>query len=269
VLPRLLPNGRALGSYRRLLYVSDRDRKSAFRPKSVQTLCPWRPFHLSLWRSAKRFTKFATFIFLPKSKLSSTFLVLMVRFRPLVVYLPIEIPDVPMMFRGTKRHSPRGSVCVNNVRTIGGRSSRYWCCRSPDCETKLALGLSDIGHGALQFFCTAGDQVSSAYPLFNPARSRQDRLKEGTSEEFQRNKQNDKDLICPRFVWQNAHNHRFGAGAPQNGFVFANRPVAPSVSRAEFVLSGSSCTRAGGVAWLKRIWINQATAHPARSLKIE
>jgi len=31
-----------------------------------------------------------------------------------------------------------------NVKTIGGRSSRYWCCRSPDCETKLAPGLSDI-----------------------------------------------------------------------------------------------------------------------------
>ena len=31
-----------------------------------------------------------------------------------------------MMFQGTKLHSPRGSVFVN-VKTIGGRRSRYWC----------------------------------------------------------------------------------------------------------------------------------------------
>ncbi len=51
--------------------------------------------------------------------------------------------SAPMASRVTKLCSPRGSACVN-VKTIGGRSSRYWCCRSPDCETKLAPGLSDI-----------------------------------------------------------------------------------------------------------------------------
>jgi hypothetical protein len=64
-----------------------------------------------------------TFIFGVESKVSGASPGIIVRFGRLVVYLPIENPDVPMMFRGTKLLSPRGSGRVN-VETIGGRRSR-------------------------------------------------------------------------------------------------------------------------------------------------
>ena len=56
------------------------------------------------------------------------------RYLELACYFPVENLDVPMMFQGTKPHSPRGSERVN-VKTIGGRSYRYWCCRGPVRET--------------------------------------------------------------------------------------------------------------------------------------
>jgi hypothetical protein len=110
---------------------------------------PWRPFHLSLWRSARRFTKFATFIFLTESKLSSTFWVPMVRFRPLVVYLPIENRIAPMAYPGTNPRSPRGSVMAN-VKTMGGRRSRYWCGPGSVRANQNGARLSESGIGALQ-----------------------------------------------------------------------------------------------------------------------
>src|SRR5579863_9053151 len=74
-------------------------------------------------------------------------------FLELACYLSVEKPGVPMMFRCTKPLSPRGSGMVN-VKTIGGRSSRYWCCLCSGGETKPAPGLSDIRHwGAPYFLC--------------------------------------------------------------------------------------------------------------------
>jgi hypothetical protein len=44
----------------------------------------------------------------------------------------------PMAYRVTKRCSPRGSALVN-VKTMGGRRSRYWCGLCSGGETKPAL----------------------------------------------------------------------------------------------------------------------------------
>ena len=50
-----------------------------------------------------------------------------------------------MMFQGTKLRSPRGSVMAN-VKTIGGRRSRYWCGPGIFRETKKAPGRGFTGH---------------------------------------------------------------------------------------------------------------------------
>jgi hypothetical protein len=94
------------------------------------------------------FTKWPRTIFQTKSNTCSIFPPTVVRFRPLVVYLPIENSDVPMMFRGTKPHSPRGSERVK-VETIGGRTSRQVLPRSRP-RNQNGAGLSDIRPGALQ-----------------------------------------------------------------------------------------------------------------------
>jgi hypothetical protein len=49
-------------------------------------------------------------------------------------YLPVEKPDVPMMFRCTKPLSPRGSARVN-VKTIGGKPLPSWCGPGPVRDT--------------------------------------------------------------------------------------------------------------------------------------
>jgi hypothetical protein len=72
-----------------------------------------------------------------------------VRFRPIAVYLTVENLDVPMMFQGTKPGSPRGSAMVN-VKTIGGRRSRYWCGPGSVRANQNGARLSESSVGALQ-----------------------------------------------------------------------------------------------------------------------
>ena len=93
------------------------------------------------------FTEIRNLLFRTESTTCSAFSKPVVRFRPLVVYLSIENRIAPMAYPGTKLRSPRGSVMAN-VKTMGGRRSRYWCGPGSVRANQNGARLSESGSGA-------------------------------------------------------------------------------------------------------------------------
>jgi len=79
-----------------------------------------------------------------------------------------------MAYRVTKPRSPRGSACVN-VKIIGGRSSRYWCCPGPVRETngRSSERYQAVGRPASSQYrktqsCITGGFVAGFFTRRNP-----------------------------------------------------------------------------------------------------